>query len=130
MRRTEDDDDRGNELAELRERISANHKALAELSVQLIWDQGVRELRAHDGFRRLGEMMADYRRKAVEYIASRRLDEYELGQVQGRLAMLRIVTQAQPLSPEQLDEIRREADNLQVRLTEQLEDERNLTRTR
>lgn len=124
MRVVEDDTERGHDLADVQARISELQRNLDDVNVQLMWDQAVRELHTHDAWRRLAERITEYRVMALDQIASRRMDGYELGQVQGRLAMLRVLTQTRPIPMEQLDKIKQYASDLES----QLREERNLLR--
>lgn len=118
MRAVEDDDDRRGELVDAQERIESLRARIDEANIQLIWDEAVRELHQHSAWRRLGERITNYRVMAVEQMASRRMDLYELGQVQGRLSMLRVLTQLQPLSADTLDGIKRYLNDLEAQLAE------------
>jgi sensor histidine kinase regulating citrate/malate metabolism len=124
MRAADEDTDRDNDLAEVRSHLAELEGRLDEANVQLIWDQAVRELHTHQAWKQLTDRMTNYRAMAIEQLASRRMDGYELGQVQGRLAMLRVLTQLQPIPMDQLDRIKQHASNLQA----QIEDQRNLLR--
>jgi hypothetical protein len=125
MRAVHDDDtDRSSDLADVRTRIADMEGKLHDVNVQLIWDAAVRELHLHQAWKQLVERMVGYRTLAVDQLASRRLDSYELGMVQGRLAMLRILTQTQPIPIEQLDKIQQFAKDLEA----QLEEDRSLLR--
>ena len=131
MRAVEDEtDEREIELTDVRAKIRDLTGKIGEAEAQIIWDQAVRELNQQQAWRKLGERIAGYREAAVEFLASRRLDSYELGEVQGRLAILRIVTQCEPLPDEQIDRIKQYVKQLNDQLEEQLEDERNLLRGR
>lgn len=124
MRIAEDDAARTTDTEDGRLRIADMERELRLADTQLSWDQAVRDLHTNEGWKRLAQRMARDRLKELELCATRRMDAYELGEVQGRLAMMNIFSQIQPMPPEQLAEFRAYAEDLKARL----DNERNKNR--
>ena len=108
MRREQDDIDDGYDLPGTRARVAQLEHDIHALELKLEWNQAVTALQEHPGWQglvaRLQTLMAGDLRK----LQRDRMDGYELGLRQGRLAVLAVVTQVEPLQRKALDDTERD----------------------
>lgn len=104
MRQRDDEIDDGLDLPGTRARVEQLEQEIQSLELKLEWNQAVTTLLNHPGWQglvaRLQTLMAGDLRK----LQRDRMDGYELGLRQGRLAVLAVVTQVEPLHRKALDD--------------------------
>lgn len=119
-----EDDPRHNDLAEVRLRIFDLESSLGDVALQLEWNRAVADLHTLPAWQQLTARLMTVANAEQKKIAQQRMDAYELGKRQGKLAVLNVVTQLEPLQRKALDDLEQEASVLR----EQLESERQLLR--
>ena len=119
-----DEDPRQTDLADVRQRVFDLESSLGDLGLQLEWNRALVELHTLPAWKQLTARLQTVASAEQKKIAQQRMDSYELGKRQGKLAVLNVVTQLEPLHGKALDDIEHEASLLR----EQLESERQLLR--
>ena len=119
-----DEDPRQTDLADVRARVFEIESSLSDLGLQLEWNRAVADLHALPAWKQLIARLQTVANAEQKKIVQQRMDAYELGKRQGKLAVLNVVTQLEPLQRKALDAIEQEASVLR----EQLESERQLLR--
>lgn len=108
MRNREDEIDDGMDLPGIRSRVAQLEQEIQSIELKLEWNHAVTSLLNHAGWQglvaRLQTIMAGDMRK----LQRDRMDSYELGLRQGRLAVLAVVTQVEPLQRKALDDANRD----------------------
>lgn len=102
----------------LRKQIADAELELADIAMGLEFSMGMEVLLTSDAWKVLAKRIDKILDDETKKIRCARMDEYELGRRQGRLAVLQYMARQRPQSPDELVALKERAVEVQARLAE------------